>query len=44
VLVGAQNCERELVSENASVVMWRPAAMSRRTATGPSFSITIVPQ
>jgi hypothetical protein len=40
---GAQKWLRDPDSENASVVRWRPAAISFRTDAGPSFSITAVP-
>ena len=44
VLTGAQKWLREPASENASVLRWRPAAMSLRIASGPCASITAVPQ
>ena len=43
VPTGAQKWLREPVSDQASVVRWRPAAMSRRTASLPNFSSTVVP-
>jgi hypothetical protein len=43
VLVGAQKLLREPASENASVLRCLPATMSRRTDSGPYFSITAVP-
>jgi hypothetical protein len=41
---GAQNSLREPVSENASVETWLPAAMARRTSSGPCCSITAAAQ
>ena len=40
---GAQKWLREPASENASVERWRPAAISRRTASEPNCSRTAVP-
>ena len=41
---GAQNWLREPDSENASVDRWSPAAMARRTSSGPCCSMTAVAQ
>ena len=43
VPTGAQKWLREPVSDQASVVRWRPAAISRRMSSGPCCSTSVVP-